>query len=359
MDKEGERSNRKAANEVDNITFEDASCVPLPDHLVRHCLSFVGGGNYYFVASVSKQLKNCVEMEFPDDRNTSAFNIIANEEIFVAFIKAFTASKKEGDELERVQIVVQRAIFETDDVDMYENIYIGFFLKIREEPDEAMVIHRLVWPAVTEKSIEIMKHIISNDETLSKMKEIDVPGSDEYEDADPVKFASCVTSACDVEMIEYLRDKGVEFNARSIDFALIGGRMDTVRHLLDFVPSDLEGIHYSVLCDIAIDACKSDGYEGLRVLKEKGWLRGPLLSILYECVEQMELPVDAIKIFINEESDFETEIKPLVGIALKHRRLDIMKYLHPSLLYLDVEATMAGALENGDEEFAEFLRPLL
>lgn len=136
--------------------------------------------------------------------------------------------------------------------------------------------------------------------------------------------------------------------------------MDTVRHLLDFMPfNNGKGVGISVLCNIAVDACKSKGYEGLRVLKEKGWLRGPLLFILYECIEQMDLPVDAIKIFVNEESDFETEIQPLLEIALKHHRLDILKYLHPSLLYLDVEGFMASALENGDEEFADFLRPLL
>ena len=306
------------------------------------------------MASVSKQLKHCVEMEFPDDRNTSAYNIIASVETFDDMMMAlFADSTRIGeDELATVQHKVQDAIFKTDNVDVYETVY-RIFLRLVKNDDD-LIIHK-VWPAVQANSFQIMKHIISNDETLSKMKQIDAPDQDE--DADPVKIASCLTSACDVEMIEYLRGKGVEFNASSILFALKGGRMDTVRHLLDFVPFDLEGIHYSVVCDIAINACKSEGYEGLHLLKEKGWLRGPIQIFLFHCILPLDLPVDAIKIFVKESEVSELEF--LMNLALNHHRLDILKYLHPSLLYLDVEGTIACALENEDEEFADFLRLLL
>jgi hypothetical protein len=300
-------------------------------------------------------------MEFPNDRNTSAESIIATKETFVRFMDTFCAGnisverEEEREETKRVVHHVLDTIFDTDNVDMYESVYIGIFSKSEETDDDESFI-RSVWPVIRHNSIQIMKHIISNEETLSKMKQIDAPEEDE--DADPVKLASCVTSACNVEMIEYLRGKGVEFNARSVYFALKGRRMDTLRHLLDFVPCDVEEMHSPDLWKIAGSACESEGYEGLRVLKEKGWLRGPILYILFECVTARDLPVDAIKIFINEQSE-KSEIEYLFGIGLKYQRLDIVKYLHPSLLYLDVERTIASALENGGDEFAEFLRPLL
>ena len=54
------------------------SCIPLPIHVLRHCLSFLGSSdNYYFLASVCKDFKTAVEQLYGDNRNTSAESIIA------------------------------------------------------------------------------------------------------------------------------------------------------------------------------------------------------------------------------------------------------------------------------------------
>ncbi|GFH46780.1 predicted protein [Chaetoceros tenuissimus] len=311
---------------------DEQSSLPIPDQLVRHCLSFVGDGSYFFLASVSRQLKRCVEMEFPNDRNTSAESIVATKETFVRFMDAFCADttverEEQTKEAERVFRLVQCAIFDIDSVDMYENVYIGIFGQAEQETDEKESFIRSVWPAVEANSIQIMKHIISNDEILSKMKQIDAPDQDE--DADLVKIASCVTSACDVEMIEYLRGKGVEFNARSIYFAMRGGRMDTVRHLLDFVPSDVEEMHIIDLLKIAGSACKSEGYEyeGLRVLKEKGWLRGPLLKMATAFMFQWELPVEVLQILLDGQSNADDIIISTLLFSIEKGRHDFLEYL--------------------------------
>ena len=275
-----------------------------------------------------------MEMEFPNDRNTSAESIVASKKTFVRFMDSFcedsarVESEEKIKECERVLRLVQYAIFDTDNVDMYENVYIGIFSNAEEEEEEIEdddLFTRSVWPAVQANSIQIMKHIISNDETLSKMKQYDAPDQDE--DADPVKIASCVTSACDVEMIEYLRGKGVEFNARSIYFALIGGRMETVRHLLDFVPSDVEEIHYLDLLKIAGSACESEGYEGLRVLKEKGWLRGLLLNIAIAFLFQWGLPVEVLQILLDGNTDAGDIIISTLLYSIEMDRLDLLEYL--------------------------------
>ena len=328
---------------------DEQSSLPIPDHLVRHCLSFVGGGSYFFLASVSRQLKRCVEMEFPSDRNTSAESIIASKKTFIRFMNIFCADtsvgreeerEEEREEAGRVLSLVQDAIFDTDSVDMYDQVYIGFFSKLDEtENDECFT--RSVWPAVQANSIQIMKHIITNDETLSKMKQIDAPEEDE--DADLVKIASCVTSACDVEMIEYLRGKGVEFNARSIYFALKGGRMDTLRHLLDFVPSDFEEMHILDVAKIAGSACESEGYEGLRVLKEKGWLRGPLVKFAHLFMLQWELPVGVLQILLDGETDTDDIIFATLLYSLEMGRLDLLEYLRRnSHIEMEGEFVMDG-----------------
>ena len=199
-----------------------------------------------------------------------------------------------------------------------------------------------------------MKHIISNDESISKMKRIDAPNQDE--EAVLVKIASCVTSACDVEMIEYLRGKGVEFNARSIYFALRGGRIDTVRHLLDFFPSDLEGMDIRDVLKIAGSACKSDGYEGLCVLKEKGWVRGALQEFVYVFLIQCELPLKVLEILL----DGETDVNPFLTLGIFHSigkgRHDFLEYFRDSQIRINAEMTIANVFQNGIEEAADILR---
>ncbi|GFH48477.1 predicted protein [Chaetoceros tenuissimus] len=340
---------------------DEQSSLPIPDQLVRHCLSFVGDGNYFFLASVSRQVKRCVEMEFSNDRNTSAESIVASKETFVRFMDIFCADptfvverEERIEEGQRVLHLVQCAIFKTDNVDLYENFYVDFFCKHQNTDDDKESFISTVWPAVGGKSIQIMKRIISNDETLSKMMQYDAPEEDE--NVAPVKIASCITSACDVEMIEYLRGKGVDFNARSLYYALRGGRIDTLRHLLDFFPSDFEGMDILELFKIAGSACKSGGYEGLRVLKEKGWLKGPLQEFVYAFLIEWELPLEVLEILL----DGETDAIPLLTLVIFHSigkgRHDFLEYFRESQIRINAEMTIANVFENGNEEAAEILR---
>ena len=295
-----------------------------------------------------------MDIEFPNDRNTSAEIIIASKKTFVRFMDIFCADtnlerEEEREEAKRVLPLVQDAIFDTDNVDMYESVCIGIFSKSVEKDDDESFI-RSVWPAVQANSIQIMKHIISNDETLSSMKQIDAPEQDE--DADRVKIASCITSACDVEMIEYLRGKGVEFNARSIYFALRGGRMDTVRHLLDFVPSDVEKMHRLDVLKIAGSACESEGYEGLRVLKEKGWLKGTLLHMATAFLIEWELPVEVLQILLEGEGETGTDgviISTLV-YSIGMGRHDLLQYLLASHSDMEEEVMAAFLARLADDE---------
>ena len=84
---------------------DEQSSLPLPDHLVRHCLSFVGSGSYFFLASVCKQLKRCVEMECSSDRNTSAESIIASKKTFIRFLDIYCADTRVGREEELEEVV--------------------------------------------------------------------------------------------------------------------------------------------------------------------------------------------------------------------------------------------------------------
>ncbi len=299
-------------------------------------------------------------MEFPDDRNTSAESIIASKETFVRFMDIFCADTnvevEEGqEETKRVLLFVQATIFVTDNVDMYEQIYIGIFSKGEETENDQWFL-RTIWSAVKANSIQIMKHIISNDETLSKMKEIDAPDQDE--DVEPVKIASCVTSACDVEMIEYLRGKGVEFNASSIHFAFKGGRMDTVRHLLDFVPCDFETMQILDVLHIAGCACTSEGYEGLHVLKDKSWLKGPIQKMAFAFLFELELPVEVLEIILNGESVSGDVIFPAVLTSIELGRLDLLEHLISYINMNLTEEIIGNALENGDEQIANLLARL-
>ncbi len=301
-------------------------------------------------------------MEFPNDRNTSAESIVASKETFDRFMDIFcegnisAVREEEREETKRVFRIVQNAIFETDNVDMYEQVYIGILSKGEEIGDDEKAFISSVWPAVKANSIQIMKHIISNNETLSKMMQYDAPEEDE--NAAPVKIASCVTSACDVEMIEYLQGKGVDFNARSILFALKGGRIDTMRHLLDIVPSDFEEMDILDLMNIADCACKckSEGYEGLRVLKEKGWVRGYFQEFVYTFLIEWELPLEVLEILLDGETDVNFFLTIVIFHAIGKGRHDFLEYFRDSQIRINAEMTIANAFENGIEEAEDILR---
>ncbi|GFH61379.1 predicted protein [Chaetoceros tenuissimus] len=72
--------NANEQHEADYLVTKSKSnsTIPLPTHILRHCLSFLGStDNYYFLASVCKDFKTAVEQLYGDNRNTSAESIIA------------------------------------------------------------------------------------------------------------------------------------------------------------------------------------------------------------------------------------------------------------------------------------------
>lgn len=60
-------------HEADDVVNNSNSIIPLPTHVLRHCLSFLGSSdNYYFLAAVCKDFKTTVEQLYGENRNTSA-----------------------------------------------------------------------------------------------------------------------------------------------------------------------------------------------------------------------------------------------------------------------------------------------
>lgn len=129
---------------------------------------------------------------------------------------------------------IERCIKDHDRADLFEIVYAN--LRNGSENDKEASLIAYTWAAIQQYSRNIMKCIISKDENISKIKDSNSPAEFDVDTDQPTQviLATCVPSACDPEMIIYLREKGVQFETYSVVFALIGGRIETLRCLCDF-----------------------------------------------------------------------------------------------------------------------------
>lgn len=179
-----------------------SSSLSLPTHVLSHCFSFLGSsGHYYFLASVCKEFKVAVEELYQGNRNTSMDSIISSLSTYRHVIKIV--------DYNTIYEEIVNAIFKNDRVDI--------FAEVRKK----LEMMRSVNLAIVHCSTEIMRSIITDEEVVYAMMNY------------PTHV--CVSSACDRHMIQYLIEKGMKFNASSVDSALRRKDLETFRYLLDFV----------------------------------------------------------------------------------------------------------------------------
>ncbi|GFH48481.1 predicted protein [Chaetoceros tenuissimus] len=338
---------------------DEQSSLPIPDHLVRHCLSFVGVGSYFYIASVSKQVKRCVEMEFPSDRSTSAESIVASKHSFIRFRQSTPMTTMDIKELQWIEKCIKDVIFCNDRVDLFEFVYAN--LRSSENDKEASFVE-YTRAASIHCSRKIMKRIISKDENISKMKEVNYPFLfDVYTDhPTQLKLATCVPSTCDSEMIIYLREKGVQFDIYSVAFALIGGRIESARCLFDFVSIDEEELKDEVrdisylFAQFAVTRFK--GLEAVLFLKEKKLLNELLLMLVLHHLLEKGILLENFKLVLNSESDFDrNNFQLLMRGLVDYRRLDLLEYVDTSVRKLDIGYCTRIAQGLNFEDVVEFL----
>ncbi|GFH61378.1 predicted protein [Chaetoceros tenuissimus] len=322
------------------------SSIPLPTHILRHCLSFLGSSdNYYFLASVSKDFKTVVEQLYGDNRNTSAESIIATVSRCNHVIDLIMGDTELAEE-EKAVIAekIAKVIFYNDKVVIFEQ-------SVMPKCETSEGIRKIVGYAITERSTEIMRTIIKNKENVQIMKDQMVE--------DGVPLAVFVSAACDVSMIKELIDHGVEFKGESLVFALNRDDLQTFEYLLDTVEVYTEPL--AIIRKALVHQKYIDAFE---MLMTKECFRViDLRIVLLRLVVTSHATLDLVQ-FLLGHSSHEIEIdesffRHLIFACIEERRMDLLTYINSSIQEINVESCILFFQAIDDEETVEFLRDLL
>ena len=307
------------------------SSLPLPTHVLRHCFSFLGSsGHYYFLASVCKDFKVAVEELYKGNRNTSVESIISSVSTYRHVAKTVDSTISEK---------IVNEVFENDRVDI--------FTELRNE--SPMMKSALM--AIDHGSTEIMRSIIVDEQVVYKMMN------------DPIH--ECVSVACDRSMIQYLMEKGFEFNGMSVVHALRRKDLETFSYLLDFVVIANECVNVRAkIIDAVFD--HAEKVEAIRLLKQKqcfvrqDGFDGDMCRIAATAAARDDISFDLVKFLLEDaqwlQHDVPSKAFLLTCIAVK--RTDILSYIHNSIHEIDVNYCLQVAERFSVTEVIEFLQQL-
>ncbi|GFH49983.1 predicted protein [Chaetoceros tenuissimus] len=305
-----------------------SSSSPLPTHVLSHCFSFLGSsGHYYFLASVCRDFRIAVEELYQGSRNTSMDSIISSVSTYRHIIKIVDSNT--------ICEEIFKAIFRKDRVEIFTEI---------SNKLEIMVSVHL---AIANCSTEIMRSIITDEKVVYEMMNY------------PTHV--CVSSACDVSMIQYLMDKGVKFNASSVESALRRKDLETFRYLLDFV--DVANEDVNVRNYIFHAAWKHEhNIDAMRLLKEKKQNGYDSYVIEFVCrALDDNISLDLVKILLEDAQWLKHDVLcyfPFLGACISAQRTDILSFIHHSIREIDVNFCLRFAEMFHFTEVIEFLQQM-
>lgn len=305
-----------------------SSTLPFPTHVLSHCFSFLGSsGHYYFLASVCRHFKIAVEELYQGNRNTSMDSIISS-------VSTYRHVRNIVDSI-TIYEEIAKAIFKNDRVDI--------FAEIRNEFEMMTGVHL----AITHCSTEIMRSIIVDEHVVYAM--MNAPTH------------TCVSSACDRSMIQYLMEKGVKFNLTSVECALKRNDLETFRYLLDFVDlanENFNGINYIFRASLKHE----DKKDAIRFLKQKKCLeQDGEDALLIVCSALMDdVSLDIVKILLEDAQWLQHDIlyKPFLVICIELKRPDILSYIHHSIHEIDVNFCLQVAERFHLTDVIEYLQQM-
>lgn len=306
------------------------SSLTLPTHVLSHCFFFLGSsGHYYFLASVCKDFKVAVEELYKGSRNTSAESIISSVSTYhhvVKIVDSSTICKK-----------IVNEVFENDRVDI--------FTEFRFEMMKSVVM------ASYHGSTEIMRSIIADERVVYEMMN------------DPIHVF--VPIACDKSMIQYLMEKGFEFNGMSVVHALRRKDLETFSYLLDFVVVANECVNVRAkIIDAVFD--HAEKVEAIRLLKQKqcfvrqDGFDGDMCRIAATAAARDDISFDLIKFLLEDAQWLQHDVlsKSFLLTCIAMKRTDILSYIHNSIYEIDVNFCLQVAEGFSVTEVIEFLQQL-
>lgn len=303
-----------------------SSSLSLPTHVLSHCFSFLGSsGHYYFLASVCKEFKVALEELYQGSRNTSMESIISSVSTYRHVIKIVDCNT--------IYEEIVNAIFRNDRVDI--------FAEVRKKFEMMRSLHL----AIVHCSTEIMRSIITDEEVVYEMMNY------------PIHVF--VSSACDRNMIQYLIEKGVKFNASSVDSALRRKDLETFRYLLDFVSVANEDFNVrNYIFDAALK--HENNKDAMRLLKQKRQDGDDTYVIEFVCrALDDDVSLDLVKILLEDAQWLKHDVLcyyPFLGACISAKRTDILSFLHHSIREIDVNFCLQVAEMFHLTEVIEFLQ---
>ncbi|GFH49979.1 predicted protein [Chaetoceros tenuissimus] len=348
MDMHSSRSNKRQRTDSTPLNLSQ-----LPTGVLSNCFSFLGSsGHYYFLASVCKDFKVAVEELYGDDRNTSMDSILTSistcehvlELLFVE--NALTQTK------------VITAVFENDRLDLF----IDVIMKAYRIPRLQNYITAMA-KAMRDKSTEIMRFIIKNDEIIYLLKNKEPPeGIQIKETAEDIEFAvQGIAAACDPDMIHQLVEKGVVFNANSIIHCLRREDIETFKCLVDIVDVGHEELQMEQW--VIFQALEHEmNLDAIKYLKQKGYFHNQdtLRRVIFSTIQKKEAAaINVVKVVLEGWHDISDDcISLIIILCINEECMDILSYIHESIQRINIDRWIQYAEMENLREVAAHLRSM-
>ena len=325
----------------------------LPTQVLGNCFSFLGSsGHYYFLASVCKDFKVAVDELYGDDRNTSIDSILTSASACRHVIEMTS-----GEEHEQIiQHHITEAVFKNERVDIFQNVF-----RPSLNPSDVHTLRYIVH-AIKHKSTEVMRFMISHESIIEFLKvcQTSEDKSRPFPTYEHAKFVIRYLSVpCDVSMIKYLMEKGIQFNYRSILESLIRDNLDTFEYLLDTI--SLEAMETDMLKRTISKAIQHDkAIDAIRILRRKVNFGILQLKHSFSFVIHFNASLNLIDVLLKglgEDVRLEA-VKFLVCICIEKERVDVLSYLYDSKLKTNFDDCLHLAESENKPKVSRFIREL-
>ncbi|GFH49975.1 predicted protein [Chaetoceros tenuissimus] len=327
----------------------------LPTQVLGNCFSFLGkSGHYYFLASVCKDFKVAVDELYGDDRNTSVDSILTSVSTCKHVIDI--TSGEEHDHI--IQDNITQTVFKNERVDIFQHV-----LRPSLNPSDVNTLRYIV-NAIKHKSTEVMRFMISHESVIEFIKVCqnieDI--SRQFPTSEHAKFVIRYLSVpCDVSMIKYLMEKGIQFNYRSIPESLIRDNLDTFEYLLDTV--SLETMESDVLQMTISKAIQHEkAIDAIRILKGKVNFGYTDLVYSFSFIIHHNGNLDLIELFLKGQCEAIrlNAVKFLLCTCIEKERMDVLSHIFDSssISSIDLDGCLPFAEARNKLGMIRFIRDL-
>lgn len=323
------------------IEQEEKSSLPIPIHILQHCLSFLGPGNYFFHASVSKQFCKAMQQQYPNDFLTSGDSIISSPsrvELTFQF-------------LSKLQTLERRSILKPIVMQSFvrDSTHVFDFLHKKEDIHDPSAINEIAIRAICKGCLNILKWAQECNWKFDHCSEQDL-----------IDARRSAPMFCSVDMLQYLQDLGMEFSVESVYTAVskkdISGQV--LRFLLKAVSEEIEEDD-SLINGVFLLAFQSGSLKTLKIIKDMQPPSEKTISDIFylSVMRGSNEHIDVIKCFVDKESvsicDHET-FTDMANFAASRGCVQVLKYLHEHVKEIDLFKVSTIAGRNSHEQAVRY-----